>query len=471
VSVSSGWAPWLDIDNDSAFAELVCPDTKVPAWPTIRSTVIRLLVGDLHYDTAPLVELRSRPRIRRILGSAVRAGAHNIRHPPRESDVLLLASGAGLIPRNGGSFNRYVDYFADALGARAWTLESLFQDQWPTLRRANPRLNFRAPDRLVLAIAARCQVRRVHRAIADDLVELAASRARDLLGWQLDGHRVATLKSIAARSLATYPVQASLARRTLSRVRPRIALVEEACYGHMAVFNATARELGVTVAEFQHGLITRSHDAYNVSETLAQSPAYRQTQPAALLAYGRWWTNQFNAPVDDRVVVGNPHRSEALQRWHGASRRSAIVVLGDGVETDAYVAFCRELASRVKDSHEVVFRPHPQERERLTNPPAGVKFDYVPDFYDAITTADAVIGEASTALFEAVGLVPRIFVRDTGKSRFYLGEHLFERFTDAADLAVHIASPDRGAVNSGLATEVWAGGWRNRFLAYVANHV
>src|SRR5207342_2453626 len=101
----------------------------------------------------------------------------------------------------------------------------------------------------------------------------------------------------------------------LGRVRPRLALIEDASFGHMAVFNATARRLGVTVAEFQHGMVSKGHDAYNVAPTLAASEAYRRTQPTAFLAYGSWWNDQFNAPVDGKVVIGNPHRTETLGGW------------------------------------------------------------------------------------------------------------------------------------------------------------
>ncbi len=459
----------LDLEDDAAFLDLTCPTTGVLAWPAIRLDLFRLLLGDRLYRTAPLVDQARRPGLRRIAAGAIRAAAHNRRHPPQRSDVLLVATGAGLMPRDGRSVNRFIDYFADSLGDRAWTVESLFGDAWPSLPRQTRRLGFVADHRLRLALHARASTRRVHRDLAGRLVDLAARRGRDLLGWELGYARRSALVESAARRLAVYPVEARFVRRLLRRVKPRIVLVEEGCYGHMAVFSATARELGVTVAEFQHGMVTRGHDAYNVAPRMAASAAYRLTQPAAFLGYGSWWNGQFNAPVDEKVVVGNPHRTEVLRSWRPEPLRTDVVVLGDGIETEAYLALCRRLAVIVPSPLKVVFRPHPLERAQT----AGLNVDSVPidlepDLYGTLAAAHAVIGEASTALFEAIGMVPRIFVWDTDKSRFYLGDHPFQRFSEPAEVAAMLATDDQGRLRSDVARDMWADDWRGRFMTFIA---
>lgn len=460
----------LEIEDDPAFVELVCPSTGVLAWPAIRLTVLRLLLGDLLYRTAPLVDLQHRADLARIAMGAVRTVAHNGRHPARPSDVLLVATGAGLIPRDGRTFNRYVDHFAGDLGDRAWTLESLFGDRWPARPRTNRRLSYLGDRRLTLAIAARVATRQRHRDLAGSLIDVAARRGRDRLGWDLGDTRRSALVEAAARRLAVYPAEDRFVRRALRRVRPRVVLVEEGCYGHMAVFNATARELGTTVAEFQHGLVTRGHDAYNVAPRLAASPAYRRTQPSAFLGYGRWSNDQFNAPVDERVIIGNPHRTETLRSWRAEPTRSTVLVLGDGVETEAHLALCRRLSAGLPSPLRVVFRPHPLERAALGTSAPGVDVDPTSDLYDSLASAQAVVGEATTALFEALGLVPRIIVWDTDKSRFYLGDHPFERFADAAELIETLAATDGGSARVDLAEAMWADDWQGRFSRFVADH-
>ncbi len=462
-----GLSRLLDLEDDPALLELRCPSTGVLAWPAIRQDVFRLLIGDHFYPNEPLINLAHRPNPRRLVTGAVRASIHNVWHAPKRSDVLIISNGSGLIPRVGRSFNRYTDYFAGSLGDRAWLVESLYADVWPRPPRWNQRLSFVAHQRLALLINGQVFARSIHRQLAEDLVAIVARRGRDLFGWELGAARRAGLVKVATRRLANYPMQARITRSLLRQTRPRLVLEGEGCYGHMAVFNASAREAGVTVAEFQHGLITRGHDAYNVSPRLSLSAAYRQTQPNAFLGYGRWWNEQFNAPVGEKVVIGHPHRAETLRAWRPSSARKTVLIIGDGIQTDTYVALSRELAAIAPSRLHVMFRPHPRERSRMGPDKPALAIDREPDLYDSLAECEAIVAEASTALFEAVGLVPRIFVWDTDRSRHYLGDHPFERFTDASDLADMLATDDRGHLDEGLSSGIWAKDWMRRFLTFV----
>jgi hypothetical protein len=109
----------------------------------------------------------------------MRAFLHNRLNPVQIS--CSCSRRAGLIPKDGRSFNRHVDYFADSLGESAWTMESVFGDIWPKLRRANSRLGLVADQRLVLALRAPGMASAIHQQIARDLVEIVAVRARNLL--------------------------------------------------------------------------------------------------------------------------------------------------------------------------------------------------------------------------------------------------------------------------------------------------
>jgi hypothetical protein len=464
-------ANWLELEDDAAFVELVEPSTGILAWPALRQDAFRLFTGDHLFSTAPVVDLTRRPGVRRIAVNAARAVAANRRQPIQPSDVLFVGTGAGLMPRHGSLFNRHIDYFAGALPGRTWTAEALFGDRWPAAPRANRRLTLLATQRLLTAFRARVAVRTPHRVLARALVEAVVRQGRDRLDWVISGERRELLEERAARRFAAYPVQAGAARALLRKVNPRLALVEEGCYGHMAVFNAVARDAGVHVAEFQHGMVTRSHDAYNVHPRLAASEAYRRTQPAGFLAYGAWWARQVTVPLDDRAVIGNPHRTAVLTAWQPDPDRRRVIVLGDAIETDAYLAFCRQLAGLVGSSPRVSFRPHPIERERVAHVrDAAFDVDTEPDLYRSLASGSVVAGEASTALFEAAGLVPSVLVWDTPKSRFHLGPHPFPVFRDVVDLADRVRGGTSSTQPTDLATGLWAGSWRERFLRYVADH-
>ena len=60
---------------------------------------------------------------------------------------------------------------------------------------------------------------------------------------------MSAIREGGARTLASYPAEASFYRRVFRRVRPRHLLVEDGAFGYRAVLNATAREHGITVID------------------------------------------------------------------------------------------------------------------------------------------------------------------------------------------------------------------------------
>ncbi len=461
-----GLAALLELEDHPAFAAIACPTTGILAWPTIRNEVFRLLLGDRLFPSSPIIAIDSaRAPIASVLRTAVAAALHNVTHPARPSDVLIVGTGSGLIRTGSSSFNRYTDYFADALGGRAWTMEATGHGGRMPAPRSNSRLTQGGVQRLELAVRARTLVKPVHRATASRLVDLVVDRARDQLDWEIAANRRTFLTRLASRRLATYPARAAHAAALLDSIKPRLVLAEEASYGHMAVFNATCRDSGVIVAEFQHGMITRGHDVYNVAPTLRDSADYARTQPELFLSYGDWWHDQFDAPVGRKVAIGNPHREAVLRSWRAEPSRDTVVVLGDGIETEATLDFADRAATEL-GGQRVVFRPHPLERGRLASLRHRVAIDLEPDLYTTLGAASAVVAEASTGLFEAVGIVPRVFAWDTFKSRFYLGPHPFERVASPGELPGLLSSPAPAIEGEGPAT-IWADDWSSRFNQFL----
>ena len=461
----------LDVENDSFFAVCACPSTGILAWPTIRNAFFRMIMSDWLSPSQPLMDASRKPAMFDVAKVAVRAAVHNFTYAPQRSSVMILATGAGSLEHNDFSRNRYTLYFSQALGGDAWSIEGLFDYEWP-LPREGGRLSFSLPGLAAIALFSRIAVSSAVRRIAEDLVDLATSRANRLLGWQLDDARRKSLVTCCTRQIAGYPLKRKWQMRWLEKVKPRLLLVEEGCYGHMAVFNATSREYGVIVAEFQHGLVTGGHDVYNVAPALEQSEAYRRTLPDYFLGYGAWWNRQFNAPMR-KVVIGNPHRTAFMDMQVSVKKEQGmILVLGDGFETDSHLDFCRELASLLPSDFKVVFRPHPMERSRVFASTPGVgqgfQIDQEPDIYPSLAKADVAVAELSTGLFEAVGLARRIFVWNTPKSRFSLPNHPFASFDAVTDLARMIQGDSgAGVVSGGASEEIWASGWQGRFRGFI----
>ncbi|WP_159448208.1 CDP-glycerol glycerophosphotransferase family protein [Dethiosulfovibrio salsuginis] len=304
-------------------------------------------------------------------------------------------------------------------------------------------------------------------------MDFVANRAITLIGWSLSQKRKRFLIEGLSRRAASIPGARLLYSRLFRRTRARMLLREEASYGGSSIINMIARENGLVTAEYQHGSISSGHDAYNFSKTLCDSPDYRRTLPQFLLGYGTWWLDQLQTP-SEKIPIGNPFRTDALKRVRmDGDRKKDILVLGDGTETEKYLSLCSFLADALSEKYRVVFRPHPIEREQVARKygkrKGKIALEWEKDIYDAFASADILISELSTGLFEAIGLVRSVFLWDTEKARFCYPSHPFSTFSSSDDLVEKIAFGKEGEVSASIIESMWASGWESNYRDFLKN--
>jgi hypothetical protein len=119
----------------------------------------------------------------------------------------------------------------------------------------------------------------------------------------------------------------------------------------------------------------------------------------------------------------------------------------------------------------VVFRPHPLERARvLASNPKGigaVHVDSHADIYESFASAAALVSETSTGLFEAVGLVDRIFALETPRGRFSMPRHPFETCAGAEDMAARLSDRSAAVPDAAEVARIWAPDWRSNYRAFL----
>lgn len=460
----------LEIENDSAFAEIVCPSTGILAWPTIRNAFFRLIMSDLLYATNPIISTRRRTPLYKVAWKTFRGISHNINNIPKQCPVLIHATGAGILETEGRSFNRYTGYFTNYFNGQTWSVEGIPWNDWPHPR-INGGMSFSYPALAFSILLSYATVRTIHKKLASELVNIAAERTKSLLDWDIEPSRKSWLVTTCSRLLAAYPTRKVYFSRLISKVRPKLCLVDLGCYGEMAVFNSTARENGIAVAEFQHGAVYPGHDTYNVAPLLAASNRYKNTMPDFFLGYGKWWNSQFNAPVK-KIVIGNPHREFLLEKFIPLPNQCrTVLIIGDGIETVRYIDLCRELSEVLPKEYRVIFRPHPMERDVVTSLGSskrkGFDIDLNKDIYPILSNLYAVISELSTASFEAVGLAERIFLWRTEKSRFAFPNNPFADLLEINDIVSKLDDPSAGKLCVHEVQDIWAVNWGKNFEAFL----
>ncbi|MGY2285366.1 hypothetical protein [Pseudomonas gingeri] len=459
----------LHIENDPTLFEFRCRKTAYLLWPLIRTQFFRQLMSDLFYKHSSLLVPASTTPYKNVMSVLQKSIFHNIRQQHSQSEILVFATGAGQFKRKGLWFNRITDYLVEASFRDVATIEGVVDWNIPEPR-WNKNVSYWFPWHMLILLSGRVRSNAEHVRQAREILEYARARALSLHGLSISDQHIEMLVGVMSRKIARLSIMQTAYRRIFDRVKPRLLILEEGCYSDHGLLNSVARERGVRVAEPQHGMISAGHDAYNYSSLLCGSEKYREYLPHDFLGYGRWWNDQINVPVE-KWIVGNPHYSERIFSLRKSAGDKAILILSDGIEFSLYLMLAEKLSSLLLGKYKVVLRPHPLERiqvhERFPDGLAGnVGIDRNRDIYDSFSSSSVVVGEVSTGLFEAIGIVEKVFLWDTAKARFSYPVHPFFEFSNAEELADAILSAEKGRLNI-VQEEIWASDWKGNFQRYL----
>lgn len=467
----------LEIENDPALLGYRCERSGLVLWPQVRTVFLRMAMSDMLYGTPLDGSVSKGVPMKRTLATFARSALHNAGHALAGRDraeVCIFSSAIGHQLVDGRHLNRLSDHFALAQPGATLTVEDHFHWRWYAPRH-HERVMFHPPLQARNAVQARLAVRDSHRRQARALVALVAGRGERLLSWRPGPAREQALVDMLARKAAGLPAQLSNYRALLQRVNPKVVLMIGATYGPSAALVQAAHGLGIATAEYQHGTIAPGHDGYNFAPAILDNADYRATLPRHFLSYGPWWHGKVNAPLS-MTAVGNPHRAfRVAQAAAPAGGKADLLILADGTEFSIYVELARKLAPQAgRQGLRVVIRPHPLERAEVERRhgaciDGGIFIDQNDDLYTSLAGAHAVVSELSTGMFEAVGLVDKLFMWDTPKARFAFPELPFQGFSSADELAALLGDPASGRLEASQEQGVWLDDWRGRYTAFLAS--
>jgi hypothetical protein len=430
-------------------------------------------MSDWLFKSASLSSLGQNVNLAKLARDAAISAIHNLGYEANpQRNILIQSTGLGNYFQEGLVHDRLVGHFTEALSAQTVVYQDKPKNSFYEKYSFNPILH-KSPRNILNKLYSRLSINRSHRSLARQVIDRAAENALLRFGYKFASDRLLRLSNSLASHLAVLPYASERYANWFSNHGFKLMLKEDACYGGSAIsIIHAARLCGMVVAEYQHGAISRGHDGYNVADALATSQAFKAVLPDYLLTYGNWWSNQTNMPIQ-KIAVGNPHLTETLGSLGAVShKRNQILILGDGIETNLYLNLARKVLDMVRAKGiQVVFRPHPFEREKvkLALLPRGVKLDTHSDIYTSLKESCVVISELSTGLFEAVGLVDKVLLWETDKSRFAFPEIPFMSFTTMDDLESilndkYSFEKESNAVQT---RELWEPNWKQNYLRFV----
>lgn len=469
----------LEIENDKALLRPVCLETKVSLWTTIRFPLLLLILQKLYYRKNSITNknnqnLGSNGIINNV-GAILKSVIHNkrfISSSKKEYQIVISATGARKSKVNGKYFNQLSDHFSRIHADETLVFEDLFEGQWP-FPRVNKNVLLKTPFRAIGNISGRINSKKYSDEIRM-MINVVVTRAKTILDIDISQDEVDGLFEQACRGAGSLKNRYDKYRFLFEKLKTRVFIKEEAMYGGAdnAAALAAAKDLGIITAEYQHGTITRGHIAYNFAPVILKDAGYKRSLPDYFLTYGSWWSSQINAP-SRKIDLGNPHRSSVVNKYpRDENVGNVVLVLGDGIETQQYLDFCYVLRAHLDPSWIVRFRPHPLERSCIQSHSPFDKYESIQidgndDIYASFLSSNIVISELSTGLFEAIGLVKRIFIWRTKKSEFGLPDHPFAEFRSMDELITLIDSGEKCCITNPIVDSFWSEDWEQNYREFI----
>lgn len=466
----------LRIEEDLDVVNIVCPNTDILVWPLIRIEVIRHVIWSLLYDQPadhPEVSMLSLGRIALQLSNSI---IHNMgvgKITP--SQVQIHCTGEGSYISGQVLDDRIVGDVARACPGRV----NIYQQAPKSHLSVNSNYGFvryGTPRIAIEQIMGRIFQSRTARQISHDTLERVFKYIDNIFHIKMPNRTQNWLKQRLASRITMLPYSIAWWERQFELTKPKVLFKENASYGGRAIpVIIAAKRKGIVVAELQHGLISKGHDAYNVSQIFEHNAAYSRILPEYILTYGDWWSAQTNLPTK-KLSLGNPHRSEQLKiAVKNESNRKNILLLSDGFDLDKYIELAKVLhPAAMKLGLSVVIRPHPRERAKAEAKliSEGLIVDKFDTIYSSFLSAKILISELSTGLFEAIGLVPTIFNWRTQKANFTIPDSPFEQFSNPSDLYEILAKKKFHDNNTTInPLDFWAEDWRSNLRNFLQENL
>jgi hypothetical protein len=201
--------------------------------------------------------------------------------------------------------------------------------------------------------------------------------------------------------------------------------------------------LNIIYAEFQHGLVSKNHPAYNYGDTFIKSTITKRLLPKYFLTFGKYWSEQVRIP-GKKNEIGFPflkEKSLMLKKKDKNKSLITILVVSDGVFPEFYEKLIRKLSNeKYEYPIEIIFKLHPVEVPLLKTwynslmEIENVIIKTYESVYDIMIMADIVVGCASTVMFEALQFSLKPFVYVNNRSKENIDNSYFHTFNDVDDL-------------------------------------
>ncbi len=275
------------------------------------------------------------------------------------------------------------------------------------------------------------------------LSEYIKKRVSNLFHIELTNEEVQWLIRVTCQETLAMEEHSKWILNKCRKMCTKILVIPGASHSNYCYLNREAKKNGITVIEIQHGLITKNADIINYSNELCKDKRLKESSPDYFFSFGEWWNSQTNIPFSNKISIGSIQRDR--NRANKKQDEELILFIGGGNKTEELFKLADFVAGKLKEKYKVMFRPHPIERnavEEIRHSYSSVEIDYNENVYETLSRCKSIIGEASTVLYEAIGIVNKIFVWNTSYAKSLFQDIPFQKFETGTELLDLLESTD-----------------------------
>ena len=257
----------------------------------------------------------------------------------------------------------------------------------------------------------------------------------------------------------------------IRKIKPKVIFFRMGYYGGInAYYIKWAKDMGIKTAEFQHGIISKMHPAYNYGVGLINSKEYKKYTPDYFLTYGDYWNKEIRIPGKS-YTIGNPHFHESIKNYNNVDEeKETILIVSQGIITNDFVNIAEFLAKKFKNK-KIIFKLHPgevrfEERYKSLYKYSNVEIKKDGDIYELLARYEYIVASFSTVVFEALAFKKKIFILKNKYSDIYIPKNLGVRF-DSNEELVDLINNKNYNKNYNNIDYYFNSNWRNNYLNFL----
>jgi hypothetical protein len=255
------------------------------------------------------------------------------------------------------------------------------------------------------------------------------------------------------------------------KLDPKVVFADGGAYGgYSAILLKTAKEKEILTGEFQHGIISRNHFAYNYRDEVIKNDEYRKYLPDYILTYGDYWNKQIKIPCKV-MTIGAPHFYESINKFRNVKeKKKTILIVSQATITGIFVKIAEYLAVTLPH-YRIIFKLHPgevafEERYQTLYHYNNVQVAKSGDIYKFITECENLVAHTSTTIFEAIGFNKKIFVLDDDVSKVYIPKDIGIKFKNKEDLKELIIQSEKQNLSYDL-DYYFNSNWKENYIQFL----